>query len=293
MHAEAERQQRDIVVYLLPGLTVAQRKAALRRLRQAGSRGYGPRLPLTQLATALAVDRMRSGVGNTAAAVRHHPVGMLLPTVLAGALLAVFVSASVSVRMTGAPVPGRPGIDSWSAPAGTPGRAGTRTGTPLDSLSSETSVDIPSVGPSAARPPVGHGGQAGNDVAPPQGMSSGQGTLTGRSGPPVQIAGAGQEPRSRPGTRAGQDPRARYGMPPGRGTGAGQGAPGKSGEAYKSGPPSGSGQPPWDTPPPQPRTAPQGSGYQRTAPQPTAPQYTAPQHPAPQNSGSQQGGSWN
>jgi hypothetical protein len=44
--------------------------------------------------------------------------------VLAGALLAAFVAASVSVRMTPAPVSGSPGATSWSIPAGIPGRGG-------------------------------------------------------------------------------------------------------------------------------------------------------------------------
>jgi hypothetical protein len=92
MHGEAERGSRGIVVYLLPGLTSAQRKAALRRLRQEGSRGCGPRLPLRQLTVALVADRLRAGATHTTAAIRQHPAGTLLPAVLAGGLLTVLCS---------------------------------------------------------------------------------------------------------------------------------------------------------------------------------------------------------
>lgn len=100
-HAEAARGTKGVVVYLVPGLTGDQRRAALRRLRQEGSRGCGPELPSVQLGIALAVDWLRVGVGNTGAVVRRHPVGTLLPALLAAGLLAAFVLASVSVR----PVP--------------------------------------------------------------------------------------------------------------------------------------------------------------------------------------------
>jgi hypothetical protein len=130
MYAEAECGLRGIIVYLLPGLTSAQRKAALRRLRQEGSRGCGPRLPSAQLAAALVVDRMRSGIGSIVAAVRQHPVGTLLPAVLAGGLLAAFVYASVPVRMTHAPVPGSAGAASWSVTEGTPSQGGPPAGMP-------------------------------------------------------------------------------------------------------------------------------------------------------------------
>jgi hypothetical protein len=128
MHAEAERRPRGVVVYLLPGLTTVQRGAALRRLRQEGNRGCGPRLPSGQLAVALAADRLRAGLAHTAAAIRQHPVGMLVPAALAGALLTMFVLASASVRDTGAATPGTTADDSMSIPAGAPGRGGAPGG---------------------------------------------------------------------------------------------------------------------------------------------------------------------
>lgn len=94
LHGKAERSGRGTTVYLLPGLTGGQRKAALRRLRQEASRGLCPELRRPDLAVALAADRFRVGVRNTAAVVRLHPAGSLLPTALAAALMALFVLAS-------------------------------------------------------------------------------------------------------------------------------------------------------------------------------------------------------
>ncbi len=37
--------RKDTVIYLLPGLTAAQRQAALRRARSSARMGHGPRLP--------------------------------------------------------------------------------------------------------------------------------------------------------------------------------------------------------------------------------------------------------
>ena len=127
LHGKAERGARGTTVYLLPGLTWGQRSAALRRLRQEASRGCGPALPGPDLAVALAADRFRVGVRNTAAVVRLHPAGSLLPTVLAGLLMTLFVLASVSARMDGSSSP-----SLGPAPGGTLAVAGAPTpvGTP-------------------------------------------------------------------------------------------------------------------------------------------------------------------
>jgi hypothetical protein len=94
LHGKAELSRRGTTVYLLPGLTGRQRKAALRRLRQEASRGFGPELPRPDLAVALAADRFRVGVRNTAAVVRQHPAGSLLPTAFLAALMTLFVLTS-------------------------------------------------------------------------------------------------------------------------------------------------------------------------------------------------------
>ena len=97
LYGTAKSCPQGVTIYLLPGLTGRQRKAVIRRLRQEASRGCGPELPLTALVVALAADRVRVAVKLTAAAVRLHPAGMLVPTgfVVAGMMLLVFMSAGI------------------------------------------------------------------------------------------------------------------------------------------------------------------------------------------------------
>lgn len=114
LHGKAERSARGTTVYLVPGLTGGQRRAALRRLRQEGSRGCGPVLPGADLTVALAADRFRVGLRNTGAVIRHHPAGSLLPTAVAGLLMTLFVLASVSARMSQVPPPAAGGPDPAS-----------------------------------------------------------------------------------------------------------------------------------------------------------------------------------
>jgi hypothetical protein len=104
-HGKAERGARGVTVYLLPGLTGSQRKAALRRLRQEASRGCGPALPAPQLTVALGWDRVRTALRAVAAIVRLHPVASLLHAGAAGALVTLFVLASVSVPIAPVPLP--------------------------------------------------------------------------------------------------------------------------------------------------------------------------------------------
>jgi hypothetical protein len=215
MHAEAECRLRGIVVYLLPGLTSAQRKAALRRLRQEGSRGCGPRLPSAQLAAALVVDRMRSGIGSIVAAVRQHPVGALLPAVLAGGLLAAFVYASVPVRMTHAPVPGSAGAASWSVTEGTPGQGGPPAGMP----SNAPGFGAPSSVSLTGGPPPG---RTATGIRP--------GTKTGTSPVTWAVAGAGPAANADAAIAALHTPAVSAGhpakrSPAGHGGSAGQGTP--------------------------------------------------------------------
>jgi hypothetical protein len=144
LHGKAEYCARGVTIYLLPGLTGKQRKAALRRLRQEASRGCGPALPLLWLTVALGADGVRMGLKNTAAVVRLHPAGSLLPAAVAGALMTLFVLTSVPVRIAHVPpapsvVPagGAPvAVPAAASPAAarpgagaTPGRSGRRPNT--------------------------------------------------------------------------------------------------------------------------------------------------------------------
>lgn len=105
MHARAEYAGRSTAIYLQPGLTGAQRAAAVRRLRQEARMGCGPSLPCARLALACAADWIRCGARQLIAIVRLHPVGTLLPALLLSAMAGLFLYAS----MPSLPAPADPG----------------------------------------------------------------------------------------------------------------------------------------------------------------------------------------
>jgi hypothetical protein len=139
LHVVAEACRRGTIVYLLPGLTPAQRRAALVRVRSSARMGHGPPMPTLSMALAVAADRARTTTRNGLAALRRHPMVFLPPliAVLASAIvftLMSFVTLSVAPndRAAAAAVPtlgigagqsADPGTHRAGAPAGqqTPG----------------------------------------------------------------------------------------------------------------------------------------------------------------------------
>jgi hypothetical protein len=95
LFARAEAQGRSTVIYLLPGLPAADRRAALLRLRRNGRLGYGPALPAAGLAVAVLLDRV-AALGRAGAAPRRaHPFWMLPAAVIAvTVMLAAVITAS-------------------------------------------------------------------------------------------------------------------------------------------------------------------------------------------------------
>src|SRR5581483_4881494 len=122
--ATAERHGRVITVYLLPDLTAAERDAALRRLRQSGRRGYGPRLPAVPLALALLAAWLRTATTRSGLVFRRHPAGATGPVMLMSAgAIAFLVLSAVSVRILREPrAPAGPSASSLApaAPAMAP-----------------------------------------------------------------------------------------------------------------------------------------------------------------------------
>lgn len=97
LYARADVVGRHIVVYLLPGLTLQQRRAALLRIRSSGRMGHGPMLSSTGLARAIVADRIWVTLRNGASAVRSHPVLLVTPVMLlVSAALAYIVLSPVS-----------------------------------------------------------------------------------------------------------------------------------------------------------------------------------------------------
>ncbi len=99
LHVRVGVHGRNTILYLLPGLTAAQRKAAIRRARSAARVGHGPGLPAPGVARALAADRIRTTVRNGFAAIRMHPAVFLPPLIIIVAVAAAYLLlVSVSVR---------------------------------------------------------------------------------------------------------------------------------------------------------------------------------------------------
>ena len=100
LYAAAECHSRGTTVYLLPGLSAAQRRAALRRLRISARRGCGPQLPAPQLAVALLADRIRTAAGRAGAVFRSHPAASTVPVMVVSAGAIAFLALSgVSIRV--------------------------------------------------------------------------------------------------------------------------------------------------------------------------------------------------
>ena len=102
LHAEVRTGGRRPVIYLLPGLSPAQRRDALRRLVRTSRRGYGPRLRVSGVAFALARDAATSAARTGLAAVRGHPAG--------SAVLAAFLAAAAGGCSLFDTVTARPGV---------------------------------------------------------------------------------------------------------------------------------------------------------------------------------------
>lgn len=124
LHIRAVTRGSDTIIYLLPGLTPAQRQAALRRARSSGRMGQGPRLPAAGVAAAMMVHRMRTTVRNGAAAMRGHPAIFVPPMVIVVSSAVAYVlltSVSISVREPQASGQGGPGAPIAGAAAAPPG----------------------------------------------------------------------------------------------------------------------------------------------------------------------------
>ena len=183
LHATAERRGRIITVYLLPGLTAAERKAAFRRLRLSGRRGCGPQLTAPQLAFALVVDRIRTAIARVGSVFRSHPAGTTGPVMLisAGAIAFLVLSAAVSIHILRqpreqhrssafGPAPAAsalavriPSSSQYLAdgPAGSEGEVLTSVLSAPDPLPVPTSPDVPGAG-SGVDPSTGSTGTGGS-----------------------------------------------------------------------------------------------------------------------------------
>jgi hypothetical protein len=207
LHAAAERHGRSTTVYLLPGLSVAQRRAALRRLRISARRGQGPRLPAAQLALALAADRVRTSVGRAGAVFRLHPAGSTVPVMVVSAGAIAFLALSaVSIQVIHHPRdPGGPSFAGAAVPLA-PVNAGLRSsGSPVTGLADPGQAGSlgEQSGPAGPGPSGGNNAHdsAGSGTAPAPGgttaadPTTGSGTtLEGSAAPTPTPGGAATGP---------------------------------------------------------------------------------------------------
>jgi hypothetical protein len=177
LHVRAEAQGRSTVIYLLPGLTNAERQAALLRARRSAGLGRGPRLPATSVAAAVVRDRVWGTTRNGAAAFWGHPLLFLPPVLLvASATLAYVMLSTVSITFH-QPVPG--GTGGGAAPHGQQGlpgagyatRPGATGGTRPGGVPGRSASPSPATSPSPRAPSPGSSSGPSGSGAPSPGLS--------------------------------------------------------------------------------------------------------------------------
>jgi hypothetical protein len=169
LHVTAQADRRGTIVYLLPGLTPAQRRAALIRVRSSARMGHGPKLPVLAMAIAIAADRLRTTTRIGAAAMRGHPMVFLPPLVVLVSSAIVFTLMSfvtLTVSPHGQPVAAALpalGVGDQSSPTPSPSpslpgkRHHHRPRRPAYSLSGHGTVSpSPSASASSAAAPAPH-----------------------------------------------------------------------------------------------------------------------------------------
>ena len=174
LHVRTEASGRSTIIYLLPGLTPAERQSALLRVRRSASMGYGPRLPAAGVAAAIARDRVRATARNGAAAFRVHPLLLVPPMLMAAsATLAYVMLSTVSITFHQA----APGAPAGQVPSQQFGRPGSG---PAGHLGSGASLDRPGGAPGGRHP--GAPGRAKSPSAGSSSPSSPQSPMPGPSG---------------------------------------------------------------------------------------------------------------
>jgi hypothetical protein len=174
LNGKAVRVGGTTFVYLLPGLTPAQRAATLRRLRQHGRMGLSPGLPAAPLLAAVLQDRIRTAFGQARAIVRIHPAGSTVPVIIISAgVIGFLLVAAVSVKIvhsplaTGASQLGAPSVSGPMPAAGaTPAHGGLAPGSPATRPPSPNAPGSPN-GPGSPSGPGSPTGSTGNSGTVP------------------------------------------------------------------------------------------------------------------------------
>ncbi len=182
LHVTAEQHGRDTIIYLQPGLTPEQRRAALIRVRSSARMGQGPDLSSVSMAMAVSADKLLTTLRNGAAAMRGHPLLLLPPLILlvSGAIIFVLMSF---VTLT---VPQHGSAGGPQTQVGLPGSAHSRqVGTGGRPVKPAVDPGSPGRGPSAAAGPPGP-----KDSLTPSPTPSPTPTTPGPTSPGPVISGA-------------------------------------------------------------------------------------------------------
>lgn len=202
LHVRTAVQGRHTILYLLPGLTVAQRRAALRRARSNARVGHGPRLPTAGIALALSADRIRTTARNSLAAVRVHPA-LFVPAMIVVISVAVanVLLATVSIRFRPpetAGAAGQIGVPFGTAHGDSLAGAPARGGQPAPPASQ---------GLSAAAGPGGAGPKRGSELHPgPSSRPHPSPSSSASPAPTVPGPSPGPSPGTSPGTSRSPSP---------------------------------------------------------------------------------------
>jgi hypothetical protein len=184
LHARAEAEGRAAVIYLVRGLSPAQRRAALRRVRRTARLGNGPRLPVSGVALAVAMDTAKSTTRSGIAAVRFHPAGSLFLTALLASVVVCYVLfVSVSIHLI--PNPPTPGALTAPGGAGPGGAQGQRYGAASPGGPGGQQVSGPGPSPTAAARTSAHASAGARGAGPSQHAASPVPLPTSSSAPPV------------------------------------------------------------------------------------------------------------
>jgi hypothetical protein len=186
LHVRAEVRGRSTVIYLLPGLTPAQRRAALVRARRNASMGHGPQLPTARFVAAVLADHLTATLRNGATAFRAHPLLLLPPVIIAVTATFVYImlaAVTITIRPPQGdgsypqpgtvlpaprhPRPGQPGVPGRIGDQAGPGPAGTpRPGGPASPRPSRSPGRSATVTPSASA--SGSGSRSARPTASPR-----------------------------------------------------------------------------------------------------------------------------
>ena len=193
LHAQVRTGGRRPVIYLLPGLSPAQRRDALRRLIRTSRQGYGPRLRVSGVAFAVARDVTTSAARTGLAAVRGHPAGSgVLAAFLAAAVVCYSLFVTVTVRLGPRPaVP--PPAAAGAAPSGLR-QAGGSGRSPGAGASTPAGTQRAVTGPHGASPTGGAGGAGSGPSGSAPSGSVPSGSVPTGSGPSGPAASPGPVP---------------------------------------------------------------------------------------------------